>query len=98
VTNENPHCHPSSLKELEAEHVLSDIRTDSTVETAGNVVRQLLRGTSAAAKTALPTDYNMKRTVNRQRQKSRDILLPLQPAHVMLSFHFKYYKFRVWPF
>ena len=41
------------------------------METAGNVIRQHLRGTSDAVKSALPTEYNMKRQVNRYRHKTR---------------------------
>jgi hypothetical protein len=71
VTKENPHCHPPSVKEVDAEQFLAKIRTDNTVETAGNVIRQHLRGTSDAVKSALPTEYNMKRQVNRYRHKTR---------------------------
>ena len=43
VTKVNPHCHLPSIKDVEAEHILSNIRGDNTAETAGNVVRTSLQ-------------------------------------------------------
>ena len=71
VMKENPHSHIPSLKEVRTEHILSEIRTSNTNDTAANVVRELLMDAPDAVKSSLPTMDNMKKQINDYRAKVR---------------------------
>ena len=68
---EAPHSHPPSLKDVGVEHLLSNIRTDNTTETAANVVRGLILDAPDAVISALPQMDHMKKQINDYRKKVR---------------------------